>query len=166
MKSLNLSLDSFCARCYHDHSLILPTTGWRPYLGAAKLWALLSWVMWGHIGSPKAVRSSLHVYWWRPLLYLVSNGLHSVVSVVHLPSLSYIEDCPFCSLIFLITLSFILTWSPFFIDVCSPKEAALVLFPSHLQAVCISKQTKLDLDGLFSNFPIFRYLDLCTCLTF
>lgn len=83
----------FCNSHYHDHSLILPTTGGRPCLGAAKLWALLSWVMWGHIGSPKAISSSLHVYWWRPSLHLVSNGLHSVVSVAHQPCFSYTIYC-------------------------------------------------------------------------
>ena len=41
-------------------------------MGAAKLWALLSWVIGGHTDSPKAISSSLHVYRWRPSLYLVS----------------------------------------------------------------------------------------------
>lgn len=81
-----LSFDGFCDRYYRDLSLILPTTGRRPYLGAAKFWALLSWVKWGPIGSSKSISSSLHIYWWRPLMLLVSNGLHSFVSVVHLPS--------------------------------------------------------------------------------
>ncbi|XP_075865482.1 ubiquitin carboxyl-terminal hydrolase isozyme L3 isoform X2 [Microcebus murinus] len=49
--------------------------------------ASLPWVKRNHVGPAKATSPSLRLRRWRPFLRLPSLGLHSVVSVVNLPSL-------------------------------------------------------------------------------
>lgn len=49
--------------------------------------ASLPWVKRNHVGPAKATSPSLRLRRWRPFLRLPSMGLHSVVSVVNLPSL-------------------------------------------------------------------------------
>lgn len=49
--------------------------------------ASLPWGKRNHVGPAKATSPSLRLRRWRPFLRLPSLGLHSVVSVVNLPSL-------------------------------------------------------------------------------